>query len=379
MSTLAPNGEQPWITARVVAATEFCPRAGIIAYEDKQGDIGEEHDSGPRLDYLPDFSLEMLAASLQATVNSIWLGLTWAPPVLLVVGIAGYVSNSTILLVLIPVAYFGGRWLIQKLRNVAELSRRLRAAQDAVPSEPSAESTELQPVNWWSLLKAGFSSVEYEDAHEDPALRFSGKPWRVLHKGSLRIPVFRKRAGKPELHQQQLARMAAYCHLIVQAEGSHSPYGIVLFDDGYDGVTVPFTRENRELFQRTLRRARELFAAIAANGSALWVISPGDCEQAVARNRAGRATSGSDRCFVSYIAHAVASSGGGRKPPPDVLANILADQAGIRTVSITWISPFEAATSVASTFAVPPAASVSTTAPSTSVAVSVAPLTVVMV
>ena len=267
MSTPAPNGDQPWITARVVAATEFCPRAGIIAYEDKQGDIGEEHDSGPRLDYLPDFSLEMLAASLQATVNSVWLGLTWAPPVLLVVGIAGYVSNSTILLVLIPVAYFGGRWLIQKLRNVAELSRRLRAAQDAVPSEPSAESTELQPVNWWSLLKAGFSSVEYEDAHEDPALRFSGKPWRVLHKGSLRIPVFRKRAGKPELHQQQLARMAAYCHLIVQAEGSHSPYGIVLFGDGYDGVTVPFTRENRELFLRTLSRARELFAAIAANGS----------------------------------------------------------------------------------------------------------------
>lgn len=52
---------------------------------------------------------------------------------------------------------------------------------------------------------------------------------------------------------------------------------------------------------------------------------------------------------------------------------------GINTVSIAWIVPFEAATSVAITVEVPPAASVSTTAPSTSFALRVPPPTVVMV
>ena len=56
-----------------------------------------------------------------------------------------------------------------------------------------------------------------------------------------------------------------------------------------------------------------------------------------------------------------------------------AHQPGISTVSMTWITPFEASMSVAVTVAELPAASVSTTFPPSAVAVSVAPLTVVSV
>ena len=113
-------------------------------------------------------------------------------------------------------------------------------------------------MNWWSLLKCGFEPHEYFDPHEDLSWRLSGHPWRVLHKGSLRIPVFRKRRGDRGLHQQHLARMAAYCHLIETAEGHAAPYGIILFGSDYDGVTVPNTEANRHVLRTGLLEARQV-------------------------------------------------------------------------------------------------------------------------
>ena len=109
----------------------------------------------------------------------------------------------------------------------------------------------VHTVLWVAVRKSGFDSLEYEDPHEDPVWRVVGGPWRVLQDGPRLIPVFRKRRGKPELNRQQVARMAAYCHLMEVAEQALSPYAVVLFDDGYEGSDAAPAASNRFARRRT--------------------------------------------------------------------------------------------------------------------------------
>lgn len=258
---LVAHDRTPWIGVHVLTEFIFCPRAGLIAFEEKRADPGEDLDRAPRLDYLPDFEVQLIEAALQKTWNGIWNLLTWTSPAVLLVWAAGLLVDRRLWLIFVPLGVWLFPHLARKFGNVLELSRRLRAARKAAPREPDPESTEVQAVNWWSVLKCDFTPVEYEDPHEDAAWNFAGKPWRVLHKGSLRIPVFRKRLGKEQLYPQHFARMAAYCHLIETAEGGTAPYGIVLFGNGYEGLTIPNTQENRWAFQKALLSTRRLIEA----------------------------------------------------------------------------------------------------------------------
>jgi hypothetical protein len=218
------------------------------------------------LDYLPDFAVALIERALQETWSRIWWLLTWTTPVVLVLLMAAVLIDWRVGMILALLAAWVIRRLLRELRNVVELSRRLQAARDAVPAEPDPDFAKSQQVNWWGLLKAGWTAVEYEDPHEDPQWRVSGKPWRVLHKGSLRVPVFRKRRGNDRLYPQHLARMAAYGHLIEVAEGATVPYGVVLFGDGYEGITVPNSDEHGRIFEQGLHDARRLFEAVESAG-----------------------------------------------------------------------------------------------------------------
>jgi hypothetical protein len=263
---LAAHDATPWIGVHVMTEFVFCPRAGLIAFEERCVDPGEELGRAPRLDYLPDFEVGMIEAALQKTWSRLWSLLTWTSPVVLIVAVAGFLFDWRFWLILVPLGVWFVRKLSVHLSDIVKLSGRLRAARKAAPKEPDPDSTEPQPVNWWSLLKSGFTPVEYEDPHENPDWNLAGKPWRVLHKGSLRIPIFRKRAGKAVLYTQHFARMAAYCRLIETVEGGSAPYGVVLFGDGYVGVTIPSTEENRELFREALLDARRLVEATQTEG-----------------------------------------------------------------------------------------------------------------
>jgi hypothetical protein len=241
----------------------FCPRAGLLEFENRHQDVGlEDRELVHRLDYLPDFDAQAIEAALEAKWKEIWKFLTWAPLAVVVAVVVGLFINRTLGWLLALSGAFPGYWLWRQIRDVATLAARFRAGTEASGQEPDMSRHEIQPVNWWSLLKAGFSSVEYDGPHEDPALGLIGAPWRVLHRDSLRIPVFRKISGKPELHAQHRVRMAAYAHLVTTAEGGQSPYGVVLFGRGYDGVAVPFLPQGLAEVRECLARLREMLAIV---------------------------------------------------------------------------------------------------------------------
>ncbi|PSN15941.1 hypothetical protein C7293_04840 [filamentous cyanobacterium CCT1] len=246
----------------------FCPRAGLITFETKQEDDDNDDrelqgQQKAQLTYRPYYSLRPIEESLEKALNDLrrlpklaggtalvsfllllltgalqaWLLALVIPALILIFGTFNAYPR---------ISYFG------KLRDMA---------RKALPREPDPQSVDNTAINWWSLLAAGFDSVPYRDTLKDHSWRVAGKPWRVLRKGSLRIPVWRRRGeaeNQAKIRGQHYARMAAYCRLIEKAEGGSSPYGIILFGNSYDGIAIANNQGSRSAFHKGLREARQV-------------------------------------------------------------------------------------------------------------------------
>lgn len=251
------SGSDPWLGVHVLTEFVFCPRAGVFMYEAPEEDPGEEI-LAPSLDYMPRYDLRRIEDALEEVKRRIWglfliamgIGaatgvLTWiVHPEVVWLGIAGLLAV---------------RWkLPPHFKRALILAWRQRECLLAEPREPDLDSKEIQPVNWWELLHAGFRSIPYKDNLVDDNWRLAGRPWRVLRRGSERIPVFRKRRGDTKIHRQHIVRMVAYCHLLCVAEAAESPYGIVLFGDSHEGVAIPNSPGMRKVFHDELVDARSV-------------------------------------------------------------------------------------------------------------------------
>jgi len=136
------------------------------------------------------------------------------------------------------------------------LGERRLAAQLASECNPDPGKNAFQPVDWWGLLLAGYEVSRPKVAMRDENWKLSGKPRRILKKGSMSIPVHRIRKTEGPILPQHIVRVMAHCHLIETTEGANSPFAVVLFGNTYQGMTVPNTNENRERFYSALERAR---------------------------------------------------------------------------------------------------------------------------
>ena len=138
----------------------------------------------------------------------------------------------------------------------------LQKARNSHRQEPDPRMLDDQPVDWWSLRKAGFELQRYDEPLRDERWKVDGNPWRVLRRGSVRIPVFRMQRFDPKkkknIYPQHYARIAAYCHLLKTCEGAESPYGIVLHGFTYKGTAIKNTPEASQIFHNALLYARDV-------------------------------------------------------------------------------------------------------------------------
>ena len=69
--SMTATAETPQIGVHVLTEFVFCPRAGVVAFEQERDDSGQDIDTPPRLDFLPDFSVRLIEDTLQKTWNRI--------------------------------------------------------------------------------------------------------------------------------------------------------------------------------------------------------------------------------------------------------------------------------------------------------------------
>lgn len=226
----------------------YCPLSAILAAE--LGDQSEPKEDFPRLTYLPCFDRERIEEMLKTQIQ--WL--TWA--FLLTLGSLGLavfavVQQYPLLFLVAVVGIFGFAALFFALPiSIAQLVWRRRAAKKAEATEPDPEVTEIQPVNWWSMLKCGYEPANYLQPFLHPELPLEGCPWRVLERGSRRIPVIRSGATslgfeKGELYPKHEIRLVAYALLLESISNVEVPFGLVFPAQSPVGLALPITDELR--------------------------------------------------------------------------------------------------------------------------------------
>ena len=247
------------VGVHVLGQFEFCPRAGVIAYEEVLDDPGEE-DSPQRLDYLPDYEERLIQTELDRRMRFFWClsGLMAGG-----VYACWYVWDLTpelVILAMVPVALISYGW-ISVCAAIASLRRRLDCASTAVSKEPNPLDPKEEIFNWWEFRRSGFDVIRLPERMFDEELGVVGRPWRLLKKGNLLIPVFRKRCGDKSVHSNHRVRIAAYCAMIGNMTGAKAPYGLVLFSGGYEMMVIPATEDVRRVLTDVLRRTREVMAS----------------------------------------------------------------------------------------------------------------------
>jgi hypothetical protein len=257
--TAAPG--DPWLSVHSIAEYAFCPRAGLIAYENRRTD---EEEEVPSLYTLPQYELH----AIESGIHERWQRLRkWVWLIVLSAGlsVAGTVFRQYALLAIFPVAM--GICTV-KAANIASemfaLYRRLDLAEQSRCAEPIPASDQIQPVNWFGMLHLGFDSIRLQEPLPDSTWYFTGRPWRILRRGSLYIPVYQTHSAVEKLSDSQKTKIVAYCRLCELTYGENSsPYGIVLTGEDHSGFAVPNHPSFRKRFHDSLVELRHL--AILSN------------------------------------------------------------------------------------------------------------------
>jgi hypothetical protein len=239
---LSAERDDSFLGVNLLTEFVFCPRAGIIESEKQREDQGED-EQGPRanVNYMPPHELSDIVREIERTTRAM---MRWLPVPIVSLGVtaaAGWwlgwcpaVTGVFLTMCLV-------KPLFTAMEQLKDLKDLYAFAQSRKPIEPDFGRDKFPDINWWELRKAGFEPTLPPRRLEDENARLVGRPWRILIRGGVRIPVFKKRIDGPnptEIHGQHLARMAAYCYLVERSTGAESPYGIVLFGYTFKGKAI---------------------------------------------------------------------------------------------------------------------------------------------
>lgn len=233
----------------------YCPRAGVISHEQKHDDSGV--DTGfVDLSYSPDYDIGLLKEEITKIVRRLEhfsLGLLGGTLATIVFGMSAKPFLGFLcLLVLVPTAILLAPKLYADLKRYWHIKNQFADYAKQIERTPDLEKRGTELIPWYSLLKS--CDVEKcRDLLVDEELGIQGKPWKLLHRGGVTLPVFfcRRPLSAEEgsndptawLKKQHFVRLRAYCRLIEKNTGKHSSCGIIVFAGTLNAVAIKFWRD----------------------------------------------------------------------------------------------------------------------------------------
>lgn len=238
----------------------FCARSAILAAE--RGDERDIDEPPPRLTYLPNFDLERIEELLSTSLKQLLLAVVLILGLMFSMVLSSQNQNPIQFNLAAITFFFGLLWSAHLVASIVQLAIRRVAALRAEAREPDPSFEGTRPVNWWSMLNAGFESIRYQRPFRHPELPLEGSPWRVLQKASLRIPVIRTGGdrlgnGKGQLFPKHEVRLTAYA-MLLEADGHLKvPYGIVFPVDSPWGIAFAITENHRRKASQLLNELEQ--------------------------------------------------------------------------------------------------------------------------
>lgn len=258
---LDAGDNDPRVSVSAIGEYIFCTRAGLLSQERQAKDRGEEE---PTFDSLPRYEREAIMDALSSKCKWWMIGLVffvitavasvWLTPDHGAWRIIVVVTAAAALLAL---AYF----IVGQTSDVVVLLRRRHDAFAGVAREFDFDDGEIHPVVWWDFFESGFESQKPLPML-DEKWKLDGKPFRVLIRGSEYIPVFKAKKAHERPKPQHIAKIMAYCHLILATQDRVSPFGVILYGNSYEGVAVPNHDRFRTRFHNALVAVREMVKAL---------------------------------------------------------------------------------------------------------------------
>lgn len=273
-SGLLADTKEPWIGVHTLSEFAFCPRAGVCSHDQAGGDDGEEFCDRPGFYHLPIFfrtELELQLSELQASLNTSML---FSLCLVIASTIAGFMLHS----IFYVAAMVTGVSALLALMTIKLRMARVKGVLEQwtqINSElPNADISEPTAVYWPNFFVAKYDCDPPKDVMENRDWRLRGKPWRILSRGKVVIPVFlrnvmegadanSRNADTPSLYNQHFVRIAAYCHLLESSTGLRVPYGVILTRGELTGVAIPNTRETHDRLEFMLEEARRTMRGLA--------------------------------------------------------------------------------------------------------------------
>jgi hypothetical protein len=234
----------------------FCRRSAILAIE--TGDQTDQDEPLPRLTYLPNFDREKIEEVLSAKITQLGFYLFYSLCLISLLHIGLAKQNRLIFYPSFLSFLVLAVCIVETFMSIAILAARRRKALNAEARELDPHFEKIEPVNWWSMLNTGYESIRYEQPFQHPELPLVGAPWRVLQRGSQRIPVVKaggRRLGndKQSLYPKHEVRLVAYALLLEASNHIQVPYGLIFPADSPSGLAFPITDELRVRAKKMLK------------------------------------------------------------------------------------------------------------------------------
>jgi hypothetical protein len=253
------------IGIHVLSEFVFCPRAGLITHGERKQDTGVE-ESVSNLNFTPLYELQEIDARLVELQKNIFRCFA----LMIGLAIAGILS---VIFFDWRFAFIAAFLICVVLKSVAGDGVRafrflkLRHEFTSVESQlPNLNNPEVEEFDWRAIIRVNFDLERCNDRFVDFDLGISGKPWRLLKRGSLCIPVFKCRPTQPQnpeskhpanwLYQQHYVRITGYCKLIESQTNHLAPFGLILFGGTYRAFAVKPDAASSEAMDRALTEAR---------------------------------------------------------------------------------------------------------------------------
>lgn len=256
----------PAVSVHVLGEHVFCPRAAQLAVESKREEEEEVRPLGPRLDWFGDFDERRFAEALHLAWREFWICLTFLTAATMVAFAVGYATTWFWgwLASLFAVALLMKLW--HALLGVIQVVRERSALLGATPVEIDPHFTDIRPVNWWALRRAGYDCRLPQEKNYDSEECVAGKPWRILVKdNTIHIPVIKK-LGDHSYGKQHIVRLAAHCRLMEACENARAPFGVLIFSGSSECVLFPYGESAKLELADALHEVREFLMQVA-NGT----------------------------------------------------------------------------------------------------------------
>ena len=251
------SSQQPEVSVHVLSEHVFCPRSAVMARETGEDKGEDEPPLGPKLPSFEDFSEHRFVDELRNQWGKFRLWMTLiAPAIVLPLVLWRLVSPLAGLASSLPLFYFVAR-LWDNVSMIVRVVRERGIMRAPAPTPVDMDSDLIREINWWSLRKHGFDCEKPVEAYRSNKEGLVGRPWRVLSKGVLRIPVIRQHRGERLWRPKHVVRIAAYCRLIESCEEARAPFGVLLFARTYDCVIIPNNAAAQSQLDRALHDVRE--------------------------------------------------------------------------------------------------------------------------